>query len=139
VRVLGAGKETSPRHSKEIQSLHEKIGKAEQDSFRSPYIDPHGGVDNCIQQMEEMFSKFNAAPEDFVGALTSIEGASFSGKTRLVKEIALRKTVTIFLGLRAQHHEGFAKGAIPPAALRYLSQSFDYSNWEDSERRQVRS
>ena len=82
--------------------MFEEFQKALADAFGGEYRDPFRLVSEYINDLTENMKLWVRRPTDFNAPYTSVVNASMTGKSRLIKEIAM-KIPTIYICLREQN------------------------------------
>ena len=91
----------------EISSITDPVTfqQALANAFDSEYKDPFGLVSDYVRQLRQNMENWVAKPTDFNAPYTSVVNASMMGKSRLIKEIAM-KIPTVYICLR-ERNDGY--------------------------------
>jgi hypothetical protein len=118
----------------ENREIHEPFDQAFENSFDSDYLDPHDAVAFYAWQLSDDARKWQEqGPSKWDGAYSCLASSSSTGKSRLLKQIALHHISTLYLCLRGELEEGYPKTNIPPFARAYCTDPIDISTQQMSE------
>lgn len=113
-----------------VREIYQPFHHPFETAFRSEYLDPHGTVDFYARLLSNYAENWNLqGNETWDGPYTSMTSSSSTGKTRLLKEIALKHIPTIYMCLRGDDEEGYPKGNLPSFAYDCVNPGTD-GLWE---------
>jgi hypothetical protein len=115
------------------RQIHHPFHLPFESSFRSEYLDPHGSVEFYARRLSSYAKSWKVhGSQSWDGSYTSLASSSSTGKTRLLKELAINHNPTIYLCLRDEDEEGYPKGNLPILARRYCVDPATKALWESS-------
>lgn len=97
VRAIQSSSIISSSHKREVELLQGAFQETYLKAFDSEYMDPHGLAIHYIQQLSCMLKKFKRNPDKYHGPYSSIVTSSIMGKSRRIKQIAIKSSNSLHL------------------------------------------
>jgi len=115
-----------------VHLIHHPFELPFEKSFQSDYLDPHGAVDFYAGRLASNAESWKIQGRQmWDGPYTSLASSSSTGKTRFLKELAIRHIPTVYMCLRGEEEAGYPKSTIPGFAHRYcVDPPGDKFDWE---------
>lgn len=102
VSLLQDGIDEEKQYQEEMEELENKYHDQHQKAFDLEYIDVSKSVDSYCSILHNNMERYIENPEDYMAPYTAIVTSSMMGKSRLMKQIAL-KIPAVYISLRSYH------------------------------------